>query len=806
MLRIESIGIGLLVVCLACRAIVPPGSSEDTPRTKKQNPDGNASSPLTLPKTPQNRAARRPPFDDDTSSFDFSPLDALIRRAIARKQLPGCVIAVGRHDRVLLLRAYGNRALLPESTPMGVDTIFDLASLTKPVVTATSIMILVEKGQIDLDSPVANYLPRFANKGKASITVRQVMIHSAGLPKVNPLRDYEDGYQSAISRLLEVGTIYQPGTKFLYSDIGYLVLGELVRRVSGLSLDVFADKTIFSQLEMLDTHFNPPEVLRRKAAPTEQRDDKWIIGVVHDPRAYRLGGVAGNAGLFSTASDLSRFAKMMLNEGRLDNSRVLSRSAVQVMTEPHFVDNTIRALGWDIRSGYSVNRGVLLSARAYGHGGFTGTALWIDPMLDLFVIFLSNRVHPDGSGNVNRLAGAVANIAVCALGANRTPSRSTGFSIKTGIDVLQEQNFEPLRGKRVGLITNATGQNRAGVSTVDLLRQADGVELVALFAPEHGLYADREGLFGDDRESNSKLPVYSLFGKNRRPTASMLEGIDTLVFDIQDVGTRFFTYMSTLHQVLLAAAEHHKSVVVLDRPNPINGRNVEGPMPDPWVKTFVNFFPLPIRHGMTVGELARLINSQGSIHAKLEVVKLKGWNRDAYYDQTGLPWVNPSPNIRSPMQALLYPAIGLLESTNLSVGRGTDSPFEVFGAPWLDATELAASLRRAGLPGVTFTPIRFTPQSSKYRGQLCRGIRVTVIDRDAFLPVRTALEIAYALLKLHKGKWTVSELDKLLVKQRAVNALISGQNRYRIEKTWEADLLRFYKHRAAFLLYPRYSR
>jgi uncharacterized protein YbbC (DUF1343 family) len=447
----------------------------------------------------------------------------------------------------------------------------------------------------------------------------------------------------------------------------------------------------------------------------------------------------------------------------------------------------------------------LLSARAYGHGGFTGTALWIDPGLDLFVIFLSNRVHPDGSGNVNRLAGAVANVAVRALSVYRKQPRTAGLFIKTGIDVLQEQNFEPLRGKRVGLITNATGQNSAGVSTVDLLRRADGVNLVALFAPEHGLDTDREGVFRDDRETHSTLPIYSLFGENRRPTASMLEGIDTLVFDIQDVGTRFFTYVSTLHQVLLAAAEYDRSVVVLDRPNPINGKHVEGPMPDPWVKTFVNYFPLPVRHGMTVGELARLINSQESIHAKLEIVKLRGWNRNAYYDQTGLPWVNPSPNIRSPTQALLYPAIGLLESTNLSVGRGTDSPFEVFGAPWLNATGLAARLRQAGLPGVTFTPIAFTPQSSKYRGQRCRGIRVAVIDRDAFLPVRTAFEIAHALLELHKGKWTVSELDKLVVKQRAVNALIGGLKPHQIERIWEADLHRFYKRRAAFLLYPSYS-
>ncbi|MBN1655596.1 MAG: DUF1343 domain-containing protein [Deltaproteobacteria bacterium] len=803
MLRIGSVSAVLLLGCLACRLVISTDSTRDAQPT------------ATQPRLECTDCSERIPNELESPEkslssgsvsriFDFSPIDGLVRNAIERRQIPGCVIAIGRHNRVLFTRAYGDRARLPQATPMSVETIFDLASLTKPIATATSIMLLVEKGLVDLDRPVAEYLPQFAAGGKTKVTVRQIMIHSAGLPKVNPLRDYEQGGERALARLLETRPIYTAGAKYLYSDIGYLILGELVRRVSGLSLEVFAERNIFSKLGMEETFFRLPEKLKPRAAPTEQRNDQWIVGEVHDPRAFRLGGVAGNAGLFSTAGDLSRYTRMMLNEGSLDGSRILSRRAVQEMTEPHFIENTVRGLGWDIRSDYSVNRGGLLSARAFGHGGYTGTAIWIDPGLDLFVVFLSNRVHPDGHGDANRLAGAVANVAVRALSAYELSSHSAEPRVKTGIDVLQEQRFETLRGKRVGLITNATGRNSAGISTIDLLRRAAGVNLVAVFAPEHGLKIDREGAFEHEKQPQSETPIYSLFGKYRKPTSAMLEGIDILVFDIQDVGTRFFTYMSTLHQVLLAAAEHGQNVVVLDRPNPINGEKVEGPLPDAGVTTFVNYFPLPIRHGMTVGELARLINSQRAIHAKLEIVKLQGWNRAHYYDQTGLAWVNPSPNIRSPMQALLYPAIGLLESTNLSVGRGTDSPFEVFGAPWLNANKLVYKLHNAGLPGVTFTPITFTPRSDKYKDQLCRGVRVAVIDRFSFLPVRTAFQIAHCLLSLHKGKWTVTDFVKLVVNQRVMKALIGGFSPSQIERIWEADLHRFYKRRAGFLLYPGY--
>ncbi len=733
-------------------------------------------------------------------------VDRVVKRALRRGQMPGCVVRLGRSDRLLFQKAYGSRSTLPQRTPMTEDTIFDLASLTKPVATAASLMILADRGLVSLDDRLVEYVPEFGLGPKRSIRLRHLLLHSSGLPAVTPRSDFEKGRQHAIERIAAAKIVYLPGKAYVYSDLGYILLGEVVARVSGQSLAEFARANIFDPLEMRETFFRVPESLKRRAAPTEQRDDVWIQGVVHDPRAFRLGGVAGNAGLFSTAHDLSRFARMMLRAGELDGRRVLSVRRVETMTTPHFIGGlggAVRALGWDVRSDRSSNRGQLLAPRAFGHGGFTGTALWIDPELDLYVLFLSNRVHPDGQGSVNRLAGAIADIAVAALGRAEPPSACSHppYAVDTGVDVLRANDFALLRGKRVGLIANATSRARDGTPTAVLLRAARHVHLKALFSPEHGLSSDREGRIAGGKDPGTGLPVHSLFGPTRRPNAEMLKGIDSLVFDLQDVGTRFFTYMSTLRQVMQAAAEHGIWVVVLDRPNPINGFHVEGPIGDREVETFVNYHPLPVRHGMTAGELAQLINAERGIGAELHVVRMKGWRRGDYFEQTGLRWVNPSPNIRSPAGALLYPAVGLLESTNLSVGRGTDSPFEVLGAPWLASLELVAALRGADLPGLMFMAVEFTPRSGPYRGQLCHGVRMVVTDRQTFRPVRTGLEIARQMLRLHRQHWKVWELQRLLASRAVMQALLAGRNTAALQRLWEGELQRFLNRRRMFLLY-----
>jgi uncharacterized protein YbbC (DUF1343 family) len=374
--------------------------------------------------------------------------------------------------------------------------------------------------------------------------------------------------------------------------------------------------------------------------------------------------------------------------------------------------------------------------------------------------------------------------------------------VLTGIDVLVRDGFRPLRGRRIGLITNHTGLDRRGRSTIRLLHEAPGVELVALFSPEHGLHGRLDiASIADGEDADTGIRVYSLYGETRRPLAPMLEGIDTLVFDIQDIGTRFYTYISTLGLAMEAAAEHRLLFVVLDRPNPINGRDVAGPVADAGRESFTAYHRLPIRHGMTVGELARMFQAERVPGLDLEVVALENWRRDEFFDATGLRWVNPSPNMRSLAQALLYPGIGLLETTNLSVGRGTDTPFELFGAPWLDGVELAFTLNGLGLPGVAFVPVGFTPEASKFAGERCSGVNVIVTDRARFAPVRTGIAIAGALQGSYGGTWDVDAYDRLLVSAATLDGIRSGRTFDEIAAGWGGGLDDFLRRRAAFLLY-----
>jgi len=375
--------------------------------------------------------------------------------------------------------------------------------------------------------------------------------------------------------------------------------------------------------------------------------------------------------------------------------------------------------------------------------------------------------------------------------------------VLTGIDVLARDGFGPLIGRRVGLITNQTGVDRRGVSTAKLLHEAKGVHLVALFSPEHGPQGKLEAQqIADGRDGATGLPVYSLYGATRRPTAEMLAGIDTLVFDIQDVGTRFYTYISTMAAAMEAAAEHKIRFVVLDRPNPINGRDVAGPVLDAGRESFVGCHRLPVRHGMTVGELARMFQAEKRLELDLRVIGMEGWRRGDFFDQTGLPWVNPSPNMRSPTEALLYPGIGLLETTNVSVGRGTDTPFELFGAPWIDGAALARELNAAGLPGIRFAAVTFTPSASTFRGQRCEGVRMTIIDRTALEPVRVGLEIARRLRHDYPKQWKAEAYGALLGNRAVLEGLLAGKPVGELEAAYRPELERFLERRARFLLYP----
>jgi uncharacterized protein YbbC (DUF1343 family) len=732
-------------------------------------------------------------------------IDQLVDEGLQRGEMAGAVVLVARQGRTVYLRAFGQRQVQPAELPMTTDTVFDLASLTKPIATATSVMYLVAAGRIQLDDAVAKHVPEFAPNGKQDVTIRQLLTHQGGLTPDNALRDYQNGTEQAWQRIWALPLIADAGSRFIYSDVGFIVLGELIHRVSGMPLDQFTRQHVFGPLGMSETGFLPDEALRQRAAATEQRDGRWMCGEVHDPRAYLLDGVAGHAGLFSTAEDLAVYGQMLVQGGRYAGVQILSDEIVAQMTTPHPVGGGVRGLGWDMRTGYSSNRGDLLSPRAVGHGGFTGTGIWIDPQLELVVVFLSNRLHPDGKGSVNPLIGRIGTVAAAAI---ETPPAVPSVAAPdgesktlTGIDILIRDDFRPLQGRRVGLITNQTGVDRTGISTAERLHRAEGVQLRALFSPEHGLQGKLDAKVDDTQDALTGLPVYSLYGENRTPTAASLEGLDTLVFDIQDIGARFYTYISTMGNAMRSAAEHQLRFVVLDRPNPINGVEVEGPILDDGSQSFVGFHTLPVRHGMTVGELAAMFNDELQLGVDLQVIPVESWRREDYFDRTGLLWVNPSPNMRSLAQAVLYPGIGLLETTNLSVGRGTDTPFEVIGAPWLDGIPLARALNQSGLAGVRFVPIRFTPDASKFAGQPCGGVNIVVIDRSRFHPVRTGLEIARHLHRLYPQDWESKRFHGLLADRRTLEAVLADETVEAMQADWAPELQEFLQRRSRFLRY-----
>ena len=742
-------------------------------------------------------------------------LDTLVEDAIRDGRLPGAVVVVGHAGEIVYERAFGARAVDGPPEAMTPDTIFDLASLTKVVATTTSVMILVEEGRLRLRDRVATYLPEFSSHGKDRITIEHLLTHVSGLRPDLPLEEVFEGADTAIARAADEVPEAGPGERFVYSDINFFVLGEVVRRVTGQTLDQFARDRIFRPLGMRDTGFNPPASLRPRIAPTEPCAPlAWpcggdgavmLRGRVHDPTARRMGGVAGHAGLFSTAGDLARFCRMLLGAGTLDDVRILAPLTVarmtRVSTPPQMADR--RGLGWDLDSRFSSNRGDLFSFGSYGHTGFTGTSLWLDPASDTFVVFLSSRLHPSGAGDVTALRGRVATVVASAVSGDLAGDAGALVEtpVWTGLDVLREAGFEPLVGARVGLVTNQTGRARDGATTIDLLAAAPGVELVALFSPEHGIRGVMDGPVSSSRDTRTGLPIHSLYGDTRRPTAEMLQGLDTLVVDLQDVGARFYTYATTMAYLLEAAAARGLRVMVLDRPNPIGGVDVEGPILDESSTGFTGYFPSPVRHGLTLGELARLFNTERGIGAELEVVAMRGWQRETWFDQTGLRWVDPSPNMRNLHQALLYPGIGAIEGSNLSVGRGTDTPFEQIGAPWIDGPELARELNTRRLPGVRVYPLRFSPSSSRFAGELCEGVFFIVTDRDAVRPVRLGLEVAAALYRLYGDQFDLDAVARLLGSRDTLARIRAGDPPWEIAAGWAEGEAAWRRLRVPYLLY-----
>jgi SSS family transporter len=833
-----------------------------------------------------------------TKQYDFNTVTTLVDQAIAVKKLPGAVVLINHDGEKVFERAFGVRKYAGEpgldgkasvAEPMTVNTIFDMASLTKCLATATAVMQLVEKGKIDVDAPVVKYLPEFRANGKDKVTVRELLTHYSGLPPDVNLKDAwglpKPDKAEGIRRAMESSLDNVPGTKFVYSDINFITLGALVEKVTGETLDDYASEHIFKPLKMMNTRYlpidkacglagpwteNPPPPSYpcaangwvrwnwiHQTAPTQHDDqgtketnpdfDHLLRGTVHDPTARRMGGVAGHAGVFSTAEDVALFAQALLDRlaGR-PSDFPLKRETLKLMTQPEqpttaasgatiFTQDgktmtgiAARGFGWDINTAFSRPRGSVFPIGSFGHTGFTGTSLWMDPNSDTFVVILANSVHPRGASPISPLREAVATAAGQALHLYAGGARDHDETL-TGIDVIETTQFSALHeaaGRhgghlRLGVMTNQTGLDREGRRTIDVLMHSiPEVEVKTLFSPEHGLFGAKDTTkIGEEVDTITHLPVVSLYGakdEQRRPSMETLKNLDAVVIDLQDAGVRFYTYQTVVGYFLEAAAKAHIEIIVLDRPNPIGGLAVQGPVSDNGVESYADYMPLPIREGMTLGELALYFNSERlvtnatspnirvPIRAQLTVVAMRNWTREQYFDETGLKWINPSPNLRSAAANIVYPGVELLQSTNVSVGRGTEMPFMHIGAPYIDSAQLVAYLTARKIPGIQFAPTSFTVAEDAnhfpFHGKTLPGISFTVTDRSVLDSPELGIELISALHHLYPD-FAMAKAEHLIANVDTMRALENQEDPRKIAEGWKRDLAAFEQRRQGYLLY-----
>jgi SSS family transporter len=913
---------------------------------------------------------------------DFAATSALVNDGIAAKKLPGAVLQVGHNGKVLLTHAYGLRKYAGEpgldgkpsdAEPMTVDTIFDMASLTKCLATATAIMQLYEEGKLQFDDPVAKYLPEFAANGKESVTIRMLLTHYSGLPEDVSLKDpwglAAPDRAEGIKRAMNATLYGPPGLTFKYSDINFITLGALVEKLSGETEDVYVADHIFKPLGMTQTGYRPydktcgpvtryganiapgpkpfgrigvvclphtwsPYNLDPLTAPTAHDDeskldpalnpdwDHLLRGTVHDPTTRRMGGVAGHAGVFSTAHDVGLYAQALLDK-LLHNTGPfpLKQSTLKLMTTPEqpataqggatiFTEDgqptkgiATRGFGWDINTAFSRPRGAIFPIGSFGHTGFTGTTLWMDPQSDTYVVLLANAIHPRGATPISALRGQVATAVAQALGigaqgapsssnlpaapvpvanlsknfrsedfrptpreippgpcapktivysAGPNPPRPTALTW-TGIDVVERSHFTQLREAatrhqdrlNLGILTNVAGTDSQCRRTIDIIaheatRDIPQLHLTTLFAAEHGLSAKQESTaIKAEFDDATRLPIISLYGpkpSDRRPTHEQLKDLDAVLIDFQDVGNRFWTFDTAMGYFLEASAaemrdyHHDLEIIVLDHPNPTSGTDfaVQGPISDTGRQSYVDYTPLPARHGMTIGELARYYNAEATptakatdifaagakpvappaakgIGAHLTVVPVQNWTRDLYLDQTGIAWNNPSPNLRSVTAATLYPGIGLFETSNLSVGRGTATPFEHFGAPYLKPADVLACLTPRTIPGIAFSAttltIAETPDHYPYHGQTIPGIKLTITDRSVLDTPELGMEIITCVHKLYPAEFNMARTINIIANAETMAALQRGDDPRTIAAAWKPALDAFRLKRAPYLLY-----
>ncbi len=757
--------------------------------------------------------------DPTTAPQEAAAIGDAIAAEIADGHLAGAVVVTGDAGGVRVRVARGLRVTGEHAEPMTADTVFDLASLTKPVATAVAIMQLAQRGMLSLDGPAARYWPAFGAHGKGGITIRQLLAHVSGLPAGVSSSRALRSRAAVLADIVAMMPVASPGTRVRYSDVNYVALGEIVRRVSHRPLDAWCAEHVFGPLGMASTLFRPTGQLLARVAPTVVRDGRLLRGSVHDPVAAAMGGVAGNAGLFASADDLARFARMLLNGGALGPVRVLTTRSVAALETPATLDaeGDLHTPGWAIGPPLVANRYRLPPVGALQHLGYTGTALWIDPATRRFAIVLTSRLYPDETGTAMPLRALVLGIVSSEAApvtpsqiATRVPAMAPAVAqaarlpasrgpVLAGIDVLAASGFAAVAGKRIALVTNRSGFDRLGRRTVDLLAQAPGARLVALFAPEHGLGTDVDETFGDTVDTTTGVVVHSLYSERRRIAPALLADADVLVIDLQDAGVRFFTYLATLGYALEAAAAAHLPVIVLDRPDPLGGDAFGGPVADAGPATFTGYYPLPLQPGMTLGELARLFNDRLHIGAALSVVPMANYVRAMRFDDTGLGWVPPSPNLRDGAALSRYPETGLIEGAAVSVGRGTATPFGVVGAPWIDARILADDLRAMRLHA-TFSPVRFVPAEGPYHGRLCEGVRIERLP-GATRPGEIGLALALVLHRRYPAQFRIDAIRASVGSREVADMLEAGRSLDDIERVVDAQDAVFARERAAFLLY-----
>jgi uncharacterized protein YbbC (DUF1343 family)/CubicO group peptidase (beta-lactamase class C family) len=666
-----------------------------------------------------------------------------LAEAVRRSGAPGAVGCLGHREDVVFLGAAGLRQRVPQPAPAQVDTPYDLASLTKVVATTTAVLRLVQEGKLKLEQPIADFVQLSGMRG---ITVRHLLSHTSGLPAHEALYREVHSFAEMIARIPALERDAPPGTRRRYSDFGFMLLAHIVASVSGEAFDVHCARTIFQPLGMADTAFNPAPAIAQRAAATEQCAwrGRLLVGEVHDENASAMGGVSGHAGLFSTAPDLVKFCTALLG------GQLLNEATLDLMLRPVLLNGyRWQGLGWKLDGWMRSNEGYLPSRQSFGHTGWTGTSLWLDRDTRRYAILLSNTCHPTRGARDNQSLRQVFHVPVSR---RWYPQRC---NTQTGLDQLAVDAFDALRGKRVGLLTNTGAVDAGGRGVVEVLREG-GVNLRRLFSPEHGLRGQAEAGAEVASEAGA-LPVTSLYGQQTAPTPEELAGVDVFVIDLPDVGARYYTYAATMLDCMRACAAARVPVVVLDRPNPLGGEVMEGPVAQVFGKN-VCVAPVPVRHGMTLGEFAlflhRTLPDVGGVAPS--VIAVDNWPRELMAYSAGLPWRAPSPNIPDMDTALLYVGNCLFEGVNLNEGRGTPWPFQVCGAPWLGAARVLAALDRRYALGVTVEATRYVPapiagRAAKpaYNGETCEGLRFTLYDRDAARPFMLAVAVLRAVMEVH---------------------------------------------------------